>query len=1058
MATAQEITDQQSRLAQHRANVQTLLQQIAAQGGWMHAPISLLNNLAEQRGQIARCKAILRRWRALVDEHPDDDPAKSVGELEQEISELEEARATARSGAVRQAAEQALTGAPERRAVLTSVNATQQIGGHAQVHQAIGINFGTVQAFFGAKPPEDGAVLLNDYLDSLVQECDRLRLSRLTSKRQTGAEQGTAPPLRLQAVYTSLTTDGPQTVLERREATVAQAREALKQERTANDMPPEQVRLVEISSDRFAPEARERGLTTLRERVLLKQTPPELPCTLWIVRPKLAIETIADTRRLVLLGEPGAGKSTVLRYLALLLAQRLRGSTDPLPGWPTQDLPIPILCPLGRVAATLSKHEDDADKALDQVLLDLLEGEVPLYAGLREHLKTALRSAGVLFLFDGLDELPAEAPAGGISPRAAVAEAIGRLAVRTKGRIVVTSRVLPYHAPGDWQLPADEGWEVRTLAPLAFGQVRTFVQSWYAALAEGEIDPELDHERAQARAEALIGELANSPNLRPLIQSPLLLTMLAVLHYNTDEVPRDRARLYEECVQLLLDRWEPVRTPGLRRPGLLERLGSLPGLELDLLRGAIHELAFQAHDRPPGDDGRGVIDSDALHGRMLRLFRGVHSLDASRAVATFEQVLREDAGLLLARADGHYAFPHLTFQEYLAACHLADRQDMADLAHARWHGPDRERWREVLRLLVGRLRQQGKVQTQALPWLQRLIGQRSGSVPKALTARRRDAVLATLVYEELGSAALASSGLDVEDAIHDPLRAALLDLLDEHDPTISTADRVRAGFLLGDLDDPRFPVTIAQWRDEVRKLRAGESGGYFCRVEAGTYWIGSDDNDPEADEDEKPRYGVTFDAPFWIGRFPITNAQWQMWVEVGGQRSRSADDPDLNHPNQPVVSITWDEAIAFCTWLSGELGVEVRLPGEAEWEAAARGPAGRRYPWGDEWAEDRGATEEDQETRGWGWSVPVGCYPAGAAACGALDMAGNVWEWTADVWQSYPGAEKSFREENGRVVRGGAYSWERTFVRCGARNRNHLDNGRVNLGLRVVVGPERAGG
>ncbi|HEU4325304.1 MAG TPA: SUMF1/EgtB/PvdO family nonheme iron enzyme [Roseiflexaceae bacterium] len=1056
MATAQEIADQQSRLAQHRANVQTLLQQIAAQGGWMHAPVTLLNNLAEQRGQIARCKAILRSWRAPVENHPDDDPAKNVGELEQAISELEASRTAPLPTAVRQAIEHLLASAPERLAALGSVSATQQFDGQSQVNQAIGVNFGTVQAFFGTQP-QDGAALLNDYLDSLGRECEHLRLSRLTGRHQSGAEQRAAPPLRLQAVYTSLTTDGPQVVLERHDATVAQAREALKQERTPDDAPPEQVRLVDVSSDRFAPDVRERGLTTLRERVLLQGTPPDLPCTLWITRPELALEAVATQRRLVLLGEPGAGKSTVLRYLALLLAQRLRGSTDALPGWPAQDLPIPIVCPLGRVAAALPQHGHNADRALDLVLLELLEGEVPLYAGLREHLKAAMRGAGVLFLFDGLDELPAEAGAGRLSPRAAVAEAIGRLAGKTRGRIVVTSRVLPYRAQGDWQLPADEGWEVRSLAPLAFGQVRTFVQSWYVALAEGEIDPELDHKRAQTRAEALIGELEASPALRPLIASPLLLTMLAVLHYNTDEVPRDRAKLYEECVLLLLERWEPVRTPGQWRPGLLERLGSLPGLELDLLRGAIHELAFQAHDRPPSDDGRGLLDGDALRGRMLRLFERVASPNPARTLATFIQVLREDAGLLLERSDGQYAFPHLTFQEYLAACHLADRQDMADLAHQRWHGPDRERWREVLRLLVGRLRQQGKVQTQALPWLQRLIGQRSGTTPKTMPARRRDAVLATLVYEELGAAALSSSALDVEDAIHDPLRAALLDLLAEHDPAISTADRVRAGFLLGKLGDPRVPVTIEEWQDEVRKLQAGDSSGYFCRVEAGTYWIGSADDDPDAREKEKPRHTVTFEQPFWIGCFPITNAQWGAWVEAGGQRSRLADNTDLNHPNQPVVGMTWDMAAAFCTWLGTQLGVEVRLPHEAEWEAAARGPEGRRYPWGDEWAEDRAATKEDREVRGGGWSVPVGCYPAGAAACGTLDMAGNVWEWTADVWESYPGGKKPFRED-WPVLRGGYYGNERTSVRCGARDWDHHDSIHRGRGLRVVVGPERAGG
>jgi formylglycine-generating enzyme required for sulfatase activity len=148
----------------------------------------------------------------------------------------------------------------------------------------------------------------------------------------------------------------------------------------------------------------------------------------------------------------------------------------------------------------------------------------------------------------------------------------------------------------------------------------------------------------------------------------------------------------------------------------------------------------------------------------------------------------------------------------------------------------------------------------------------------------------------------------------------------------------------------------------------------------------------------------------------------------------------------------------FCAWLGDQLGITIRLPSEYEWEAAARVGDARRYPWGDDWRDDHAATEEDRETRGWEWSVPIGCYPAGAAPCGALDLAGNVREWTADIWQSYPGAGEPFTEEDGRVLRGGYYGDSRTYVRCGARDwlLPDVSNLDLNDGFRVVVAPPLA--
>ncbi|MBA3948288.1 MAG: formylglycine-generating enzyme family protein [Herpetosiphonaceae bacterium] len=365
-----------------------------------------------------------------------------------------------------------------------------------------------------------------------------------------------------------------------------------------------------------------------------------------------------------------------------------------------------------------------------------------------------------------------------------------------------------------------------------------------------------------------------------------------------------------------------------------------------------------------------------------------------------------------------------------------------------------DRWREPIMLGIGAIHTQyasmaaDRIET----ILGRLVNANERGRPKPAERWYRDLILAAEIGQERDWDLLRPL-IDVEH-IQDVLRTGLKALLGDRAQPLPVQERVRAGFLLGGIGDPRFPVTIEEWQNEIKAaLVDGVTGGYLCRVPPASYVIGSTDDDPDADDYERPQHTFEVAEPFWIGRFPITNSQWQAWVEAGGEQSTFGTDSDLNAPNQPVTGVTWHQCVAFYHWLGDRLDVEIRLPDEQEWEAAARGGDARRYPWGDDWKPDYGATEEDGETRGWRWTIPTGCYPQGASPVGALDMAGNVWEWTAGGWHSYVGAAKPFHDEDSRVLRGGSYANNRIFVRCGARNWYHpgLD---VNiLGFRVVVAP-----
>jgi len=195
-------------------------------------------------------------------------------------------------------------------------------------------------------------------------------------------------------------------------------------------------------------------------------------------------------------------------------------------------------------------------------------------------------------------------------------------------------------------------------------------------------------------------------------------------------------------------------------------------------------------------------------------------------------------------------------------------------------------------------------------------------------------------------------------------------------------------------------------------------------VPAGEFLMGSDD--PGADPDEQPA-SKTFVDRFQIDRVEVTNARYHRCVEAGAcSRPIGASSyPDSRKADYPVSPLSWQQALAYCRW-AGK-----RLPTEAEWEKAARGPDGRRYPWGDEFDSRRVSTDR---THG---ASRVGSYPAGASPYGALDMAGNVWEWTSSLFRPYPYRADDGREDQNaqgsRVNRGGSWFYGPPHLRASYR-------------------------
>lgn len=200
-------------------------------------------------------------------------------------------------------------------------------------------------------------------------------------------------------------------------------------------------------------------------------------------------------------------------------------------------------------------------------------------------------------------------------------------------------------------------------------------------------------------------------------------------------------------------------------------------------------------------------------------------------------------------------------------------------------------------------------------------------------------------------------------------------------------------------------------------------------VPAGDFVLGSD----FGEADEGPRHKVYLDS-FYVDLRETSNAEHAQCVAARVCRpSRFARDPDLGRPEHPVAGLTFDDAVAYCRWRGK------RLPTEAEWERAARGTDERRWPWGDRF-DPRKVNMHNAED-GWATSAPVDAFPEGASPVGALQMAGNVWEWTSDWYAPDTYRRNPPRNPRGpatgerRVIRGGSWRYDIPFY-VSAHNRS----------------------
>jgi len=746
-------------------------------------------------------------------------------------------------------------------------------------------------------------------------------------------------------------------------------------------------------------------------------------------RPQLLLDLL-DQKSLYVSGDAGTGKSTFCRWAGYLAcAGQMPDHAVPPPENYQERFPeslrsrLPVLVRLREFWQHLPTKPNcreltqaELEASLGRWLRATRPGELT-WDDVAAHL--ALGTA--LLILDGVDEIPLAH--GGDDqecwPRQMLLAGLAAAAPdwHAQGnRVLLTSR--PYGL-------ADREAETLGLAaahidPLDEQLQQLLACRWFQLLSDR---PE-SAEAGAAEAAAMLRDARGREGLDQLVTNPMLLTATCVVYNEGKRLPQDKYDLYARIVEnVLYNRYnDPTR--------------------IERVHGHLAAIAYAMHTGKwlgePRSQPRAATDYEELR-RILTAYREQNpgtDHGVADVVDTRERLLSR-TGLLLPRGDRQAAFYHLSIQEFLAAQRLVLIEcdsEGALLGALLTHGAEAA-WRNTLSFAFGCYLDKYKLSSQkGIRLVERIVEhvcsaafRRSEPAEAATTSGELAEAGTTSVAEHQHLLVVAADGLEMllgkKLQLPAPLQERYRQIgLAAIAQEIPAKPRWTLTTVLGRLGDERI----------ANDLRIGprpeEHPGYV-RIPAGKYFYG---------EDKEP---ITIDEPFLLSRYPVTNSQYAVFLENGGyterrwwsdegwqwlQQEKVSEprfwrDAKWNAPNQPVVGISFWEAEALAKWAGG------RLPTEREWEAAARGPQGYEYPWGDKWED--GICNSDEA--GLGATSPVGMFPRSKSnPFGLEDMAGNVWEWCVDFYdpKKLPGV---------RVLRGGCWDYDSRVCRAAFRSWNY---------------------
>jgi formylglycine-generating enzyme required for sulfatase activity len=714
---------------------------------------------------------------------------------------------------------------------------------------------------------------------------------------------------------------------------------------------------------------------------------------------QLLLESL-DKQSLYVSGDPGSGKSTFCRWVTWLTCHREMPEVDVAAPEEYQEtfpaslrgrLPMLVrlrdfwqhLPPQGVRSIGVSRLE----QALQRWLADQKYPGID-WACVQGHLDAGT----VLLMLDGVDEVPPVRRADGNEwyPREMLLSGLADAVARWTGagnRVLVTSRPYGLNAEQQRKLALPHAPILGLDQPLQ----ALLVRRWFVRLKDS---PNFGLETA----EKMIDHIHVERGLDDLANNPLLLTAMCIIYDQGKRLPHDKYLLYDRIVDTVLHKRYADKE------------------SLDPIRGRLAAIALGMHTGQELGQQRSTPEATASDSEVDAILQAYRESDGATDKGVSDTVrVREDllsqSGLLVSRAEDKASFYHLSIQEFLAGerLHLQHIRKWDELVVTMTRRSASAGWRNTCSFLFGCLVAKTSRHV-GVEFLQEFA--KHLELPAVAANQRGEPGGVWNGAIVLGDCLEILSGREaaIPSDLAQFFRECVFGAIEQE---IAIEDRAVLAVALGRLGDPRIDA-------DLRIATHPEQHPGYVKIPAGEYKIGDNDKSEYSPYPAPPdEQTITIPSPFWLSKYPVTNSQYGQFVQDGGYRRREfwSDEGwkwvqdnqvaapglwrnvDFNSPNQPVVVVSWWEADAFCRWARGF------LPTEQQWEAAARGPAGLVYPWGDDW--ESGICNSERKL---GRTSAVGIFPRDKSPFGLYDMAGNVWEWCADEW-----------EASVRVLRGGSW-------------------------------------